>query len=204
VDDGDPTFPAIPSAVDQLLYTGPCYEVTGSTSVPVGSAVVWLEPLRTGAGYGFRYGAAGSSLSTGTSTFGSGYTMVADDTYEDIGLTLSLPSAGSYLFTGFISVLAEASVVGTNQYVLATLFDQTLPGFVVPSITWVVASIQAAGGRDWRTTGIVTTVPYVVNSPRTIGIKGFKSSGGTWTRAEFQNLPSNGGGSTSLGYLKIG
>jgi len=133
--------------------------------------------------------------STSTSMLSSNYTLSAGDgVYEDLGLSISLPSAGVYrlFFTGR-GVMNVAS--GTSGFIEVKLRDETASADVPNSN--LLLFLTSITGQTFQFSGAVS-ITYTVSQASTI--KMYAQRTGTFTTSI---IASNADGQTTLSYQKI-
>lgn len=175
------------------------YELNRNASVPHdGSVIVWLEPLRGAAGYGFTYTAAAGSLTYGSATAAS-YSIHADDTWEDAGPVLSLPSSGTYrlhLSASGSVIVSGAPTGGGLAQILGRLLDATAfggLGFEVPLSEIILASNPATGTAQ---ASAAVIVDYPVSVPTTVKVQAQRTPQGGVISSANANL-------INAGWLKL-
>lgn len=133
-----------------------------------------------------------------SSTLASTYTISADNgAYEDTGLSVALPSAGTYLVGYTARTNINAAVSGSGSYILTELYNSTDGAAVANSeeigayATTVLASYY----------GVSTVIlPVVVAASKTIKLYA-KVIAATTTTTRTVNSDANG--RTTLWYVKI-
>jgi hypothetical protein len=120
----------------------------------------------------------------------------ADGVFQDSGLSVDIPEAGSYDLKYNVRYAVASSTPG---YVLVRLYDETAGAEVANSrqMTFYPANIALPAGA----TSIQQNAPYatelVAGSARTIRLEAARFAGGTWT---FSQLSSDDNGKTKLSY----
>lgn len=143
-------------------------------------------------------GGAGSTSVYGENVLSATFSITAaNGTFQDTGLSLTLPSAGTYLlsFDCRIDLNASAGVPGWGN---AKLFDATA-GADVPS-TARMCSITQVNAMIGTGTGSCSGKSYTVSGPATIKLYVARNNATTWTTS---NVISNTAGYTMMSYQKI-
>lgn len=166
--------------------------LTANTPQPVGTAAVGVgtEAARDDHVH---------AMANGFAALGANYTISGDNgAYEDTGLSISLPSAGTYLvwYTARTNIAAAAG--GSGAYILTELYNSTDAAAIANSeqigayATTITASYYGVG-----------TVIAIVTIAASKTVKLYaKSVAPTSTTTRTVNSDTNG--RTTIGYLKVG
>ena len=135
-------------------------------------------------------------LVSGESVLATDYTITANDAWQDTGLSIPLPAAGTYLIGGHVSGAGETSA-GITGSIKARLYDATAAAGISNSVrrcvyVGVTGETQVGNGSYSM---IVT-----VTQASTIKLQGWRDSGSTWTTSQ---IISGGGGYSNLSYVRI-
>ena len=135
-------------------------------------------------------------LVSGESVLATDYTITANDAWQDTGLSIPLPAAGTYLIGGHVSGAGETSA-GITGAIKARLYDATAAAGISNSVrrcvyVGVTGETQVGNGSYSM---IVT-----VTQASTIKLQGWRDSGSTWTTSQ---IISGGGGYSNLSYVRI-
>ena len=197
VDEFDPTFPEFDGGRFGDGTQLAAYERLGRTDVPTdGSAVVWLEPLLGGIGYGFTYRGASAVHSTAPDfvigTEGdSGYLLVHE---------LALPSAGTYLVFGQATAVYNVTDFGPSPdaYITATLQVEYPDGGIEAAKCLAAFPKTFDLSREHQATANLGPLALTVDGPRTARLRARRwgAAPGTWATSFL--------GGVYLGYLKVG
>jgi hypothetical protein len=130
---------------------------------------------------------------------GSGYSITADNTWEDTGLSITLPSAGTYLIDGTVRAAVNNSAIGSYIVVKLKQFDgATDEGDIADSETLAVYS--ASAGLGWQNSVSLSMPPIEVAASKVIKLYAWRAPSGTYA---FASVGSDSAGKTRLRYLKI-
>ena len=166
--------------------------LTANTPQPVGTAAVGVgtEAARDDHVH---------AMANGFAALGANYTISGDNgAYEDTGLSISLPSAGTYLvwYTARTNIAAAAG--GSGAYILTELYNSTDAAAIANSeqigayATTITASYYGVGTVIARVT---------IAASKTVKLYA-KSVAPTSTTTRTVNSDTNG--RTTIGYLKVG
>lgn len=170
-----------------------------------------IQPRTTGTAnrmclVGSKPAAGGSgtvTISHGQAEIPTLYNLTTDDTWTATGLTLSLPSAGTYFLFGRLRVSAQVSSISGNPFIYTRLFDTTSTVAVDDSshialmLTDPDMAVQTANGS-------VCTVYTPASAPATIEVQIRRNSGSTWVASVMNGATGSGLDEGShVGYLKI-
>ncbi len=134
---------------------------------------------------------------SGESVLGSTFTITGSaGTYQNTGLSITLPSAGTYLITASIRGVVQVSA-GVPAYIVSRLYNVTDSAAVTNSERFVCL-IHTTGQQSQNTCGI--GVLLTVAASKTIRLEAFRSGGTTYTQS---GILSNTDGRTTLGYVRI-
>jgi len=134
----------------------------------------------------------------GTATMGSAYTITADDVWEDTGLSITLPSAGTYLLIYAVHGLAALSA-GTLARVAARLYNVSDSAAVADSEV-ACAWWPTAASLQGRNTGGQSMILSVAAS-KTLRLEAKRDgSGATWAASQIVTCNE---GRTKINYVKI-
>lgn len=158
----------------------------------------WMEPDQDAGGWLFVTPPPGSSSLTSGESTGSGYVeTTTEDTWTTSPAGITLPSAGTYLVTGILSVFGQISS-GPPGYTFVRLWDNT--NSTALGSKYVGAQPQVVDVTDVRTvtvTELVTVAGSIVVRPQVR-----RDTGGcTWTSAGFSLSGSDT--PNTLNYVKI-
>ena len=136
---------------------------------------------------------------TGQSVLSSDFTITAavDGTFEDSGLSIAIPSAGTYLITGDVRVKIDGDA-GTAWGVNVKLYNSTDTADVSNSIRRAIYTLSAT--EEQVTCPI--TVPVTVTAAKTIKLYVARISNGSFTTSLIASGATTG--LTSLSYFRIG
>jgi hypothetical protein len=170
---------------------------TAAVAEPDGALEAW-HPL---GGWPVWWPITPGTVPSSQTELGATFQPAADDTWEDTGLSISLPSAGTYFLFGRVTGRVEASVMGTTIVgLLARLYNVTDSAAVSQSDIEVTYT-HTASKSNTNTASIQCVV--TVSSTKTIRLEAYRNgAGSTWV---WKHIFSNPGfGSTHIGYLKTG
>lgn len=136
------------------------------------------------------------NLANSQSVLSSSYTITADTTWEDTGLSLSLPAAGTYLILG--NILGSARVSATVPVNLMVKLYNSTDGADVANSDRVVCLAGTINVNYLASTSYA--IPVTVAAAKTIKLYAYRGAA-TWTTS---NIASTAGsGVTNLTYLRI-
>lgn len=135
----------------------------------------------------------------GQSVLSSDFTITAavDGTFEDSGLSIAIPSAGTYLITGDVRVKIDGNA-GTGWGINVKLYNSTDAADVSNSIRRAIYTLSAT--EEQVTCPI--TVPVTVTAAKTIKLYVARISDGSFTTSLIASGATTG--LTSLSYFRIG
>ncbi len=135
------------------------------------------------------------TASSGTSTLGSAFALTSTDTYQDTGLSVSLPSSGTYLLTAQV----KATLVSTTgaPYATCRLFNVTA-GAVVANSELLVAFGTATSTYYINTATQSRTL--TVGAASTIRLECARRQASAWSVSE---ISSDVDGRTAVTYVKL-
>ncbi len=210
VDEGDPTFPALTgdAAINGDGVSLAAFAQDGSLTVPTDStAVVWLEPLRNGVGYSFRYVAAAGAMVYGSQRLVGSFGITSRAAWLDTGLTLTLPAAGTYRVSGRVTGVLVPTAGGSlfTAGIYARLYDASAAAAVADSastVAWCAANpgttseatAPIAGDVTVTGAGTVKLQVYLDDPSLIVAIDGIAA----------RVSSSDVSGCTVLSYLKVG
>jgi hypothetical protein len=141
--------------------------------------------------------ASGASNPSGESVLGADFTLsAANGTYQDTGLSLSLPSAGTYRI--YIHVRGSVAFsAGSLGFITAKLFNSTDGTDVANSETLVVVHDSTTGSNQ-AATGAAMLV--TVAAAKTIKLYAKRDSATTWTTSSIRSTVD---GRTRMSYEKL-
>jgi len=185
----DSRIPPTPSGAGKLPYdTGSAY-----AALAAGTA----GQVLTGAGASAPTWAAPITATTSTATLGSTFLITGSSgTYQDSGLTMSLPSAGTYLLSG--RILGNINVATGGSAFLSCKFRDTTAGADVANSQTIIACVQPA-----NTTVIVTAPMFsvlTVSGATSVNLYCARNLASTYNASE---IDSTSAGYTQIGYMKI-
>ena len=125
-----------------------------------------------------------------------GYTITASSAWEDTGLSVTLPSAGTYL------LMVRGRAVVNNNTVGATVnvrLYNTTDSAAITNSEHLCLRNQITGAAV--TNPFSFTVPITVSASKTIRLEVQRSAVGTYTTS---NLSSDTTGQTAIAYIRIG
>jgi hypothetical protein len=137
-------------------------------------------------------------VANGSATLGSTFSITGTaGTYQDTGLSVTLPSAGSYRITANVRGVLQGNA-GTLWWITAKLYNSTDAADVTDSER-IVTLTGTTGLNLQNTAPIVTRV--TVAASKTIKLYAFRNGDGSpsWTQS---NIGSDANGRTTLMYEK--
>jgi len=179
-----------PSGAGKLVYdTGSAYAAlsagtAGQVLTAAGaSAPTWASPI---------------TATTSTATLGSTFLITGSSgTYQDSGLTLSLPSAGTYLLSG--RILGNVNVLTSGPGFISCKFRDTTAGADVANSQTLIAFVHAIN------TSVIATAPmfsaFTVTGATSVNLYCARNLAGSYNTSE---LDSTSSGYTQIAYTKIG
>lgn len=133
----------------------------------------------------------------GEGVLGSTFSITGSDgVYQDTGLSITLPEAGTYLIVGTIRGIINATTNGAN--IVAKLYNSTDAADVANTETLVIYA--NTNGVTWQNSVSMTAL-VTVAAGKTIKLYAFRTGGGTYSISQ---IASAAGGRTRLQYLKVG
>lgn len=205
IDDADPAAAVAVLAGAEQQGDGAAvaaWERAGRADVPAG-AVVWLEPLRFSAGYGFVY--AGAAASSGSAPLLTALPSVGGLPQGNVlALRLTVPGNGTYVIYGSVSALVRATFAAGNVWLECVVTD--LPGLFngVRGQTFTVGFSAVSGAL------VAGAVAFALEPVRTTGpvdllIRVYRRGNfeATWTQDRIDDGTS-GFGDTFLAYHQVG
>jgi len=144
-----------------------------------------------------RQGAGGASLASDAAS--PSLTISADNTWQALSATISLPSAGTYLLfaTGQARIdLSGGGPANIRVRMYDTTNAATVPSGLVDTDTWYVANAPNTTGGEYRSFGF--TLRHVASGAATIRLEAYRTGfGATYTTS--QVICQSGG----FGYVKL-
>lgn len=138
------------------------------------------------------------ATTNGSAVLGSAFTLnAASGTYQDTGLSVTLPSAGTYKITANARGSLKGST-GSIWFIVAKLHNSTDAADVANSERMVI--LTGAAAIDAQNTGALDAIVTVAAS-KTIKLYAARLTDGTFTLSE---ISSDSNGRTTLMYEKIG
>lgn len=128
-----------------------------------------------------------------------GYAITADNTWQEIGLSLTLPSAGTYFVFGRLAFYGQLSALGSEPAILARVSG-------VPSASQ--GESQVVGVKPFSTGvrhfGFATLAFYVEATGVTnMEVEAIRiNAGGTWTTSAI-GIPGSTSDGSSLSYIRL-
>lgn len=136
--------------------------------------------------------------SSGESALGSTYTIVAPNaTWQDTGLSVTLPSAGTYLINARARANINNNSAGSQIYV--RLFNVTSAAAIANTETSVIVQ-RTASASEFDGCSLQTVV--TVSASATIRLEAQRSNFGTYTVSDIVTNSTNG--RTVLGFVRVG
>jgi hypothetical protein len=182
---GDPTLQEIGSFAAT---------VDNDTSLTAGTHG-WMEPAANRVGYIFvPKTASGGSLTSGESSFSTVHSITTNDTWEDTGMSVTLPSAGTYLIIFRTNANAGMSAkTASNAFVYVSIYDATAAAFLVDSVEVAAEAISTtqASSRPVTVQRVIT-----VTGADQLKLYGRRNGNVTWTQSDI-------GGSNNVGSLGL-
>lgn len=175
-----------------LSVIGRATNSTGNVA-DIAAGTAWHYLRRDGSnvlGFGALPGAT-----NGLTVLPSNYDVTANATWENTGLSVSLPSAGTYCVFAEARCTVLANTAGSHMMV--RLYDSTA-GAAVTNTERLVAYTYVASDTSIETvrvTGFIT-----VTGATTVRLEAWRFSAGAWTIAR---VATGSAGQTVLGYLKV-
>lgn len=187
--------------------------LTGDITKPAGSAATTLATVNSNVGSftaanitvnakglvtAASNGSGGSAIDniSGQSVLGSSYTITADSTFENTGLSVSIPSAGTYLISFNVR---EQTLMTTGQgYIQLRLFDVTNSAAIANSdrMTYITTTLASNQQAESAYSAIITTAGAI-----TLRLEAERNVlSGSWSSA---NITSDTAGYTTLSYVKL-
>jgi hypothetical protein len=137
-------------------------------------------------------------ISSAQSSLAAEFTLAsAAGTYDDTGLSVSLPAAGTYLLFADVRGVLTGNA-GTFWYIAAKLRNSTDAADIADSEVMVVLTSVAA--KLTQTTVPITAVPVVVAGAKTIKLYVKRDTDGSFTTSK---VGADANGRTRLSYLRI-
>ena len=133
---------------------------------------------------------------SGQAVLGADYTITASDAWEDTGLSIALPAAGTYLIGGHISGAGESSA-GVTGSIKARLYDSTAGAGISASVRRCVY-VGVTG--EVRVGNASYSMIVAVTQASTVKLQGWRDASATWTSSQ---ILSGGGGYSNLSYVRI-
>lgn len=135
---------------------------------------------------------------SGQSVLGSAFTLTqANGTFEDTGLSITLPAAGTYAIWYNVRGVISFSV-GSSALIACELYNSTDAAAVTDSQRLVV--YYNVTGASWANS-IGANALVTVAASKTIKLYAKRDSATTWTTSVIQSDTTNG--RTAMGYVRI-
>jgi len=136
---------------------------------------------------------------SGQSVLGSSYTITTNATYEDTGLSVTLPVAGTYIVAANIRASVQASGGTAPYYIVSRLYDSTNAAYIADSERLV--KLTSSTGQEQGQSAfnfIITCASSVV-----IKLYAKRDAGATptWVGAQ---VFSDSAGYTTMNFNKVG
>ncbi|HEY1191393.1 MAG TPA: hypothetical protein VGE74_27410 [Gemmata sp.] len=132
---------------------------------------------------------------------GPGFTITADNTWQDTGVSIILPAAGTYLidFSSLVyaQVSAQAFPTSVASSIATRFYDVTNSFVIADSFTWAVVAENT--DRPVLGTFLMRCV-YTVTGQATIRAEAWRNIGSTWTISIIGN---SGAEVTTIGYQRL-
>jgi hypothetical protein len=137
------------------------------------------------------------ALSTSESTLASVYDISADDTWENTGLSVSLPNAGTYLLYGHVTSSGTVSAIqAAGDLIYLRLFNSTNS-----TQLWTEYGVHV---RTVSTVAYLEVTPILcvvtVDGAKTVRLEGYRNVAGSATVWTLARIASG----SRLGYVRIG
>lgn len=153
--------------------------------------------------------ARASAITHFTSTLGTSYSVTADNAWQDSGLAVSLPSAGTYYLFGRLNVAARLDAVPSSSEAqgYVRLFNSTDSTPVTATEMQAIALSSFNSGVLTESSNTPVAAVLTVGGAKTVRVELRRNtpSGANWAAGPVLN---SGGGTglngSHLGYMKIG
>lgn len=143
------------------------------------------------------YAVVTSTPGSSQSVLGSAFSITgASGVYQDTGLSISLPAAGTYLIAADVRTSINMSA-GTVGYVVSKFHNSTDAADVANSET-ILNDVRATGVISQRTSPMHVLV--TVTAVKTIKLYAARFAATTWTAS---SVASDADGRTRMSYLKL-
>jgi hypothetical protein len=137
------------------------------------------------------------TLDSGFSVLASSFFITAaNGTYEDTGLSINLPAAGTYLLVADVRVSITFSA-GGNGFITAKLYNSTDAADITNSHRLIM--LEDAVNTNVQTTSSISIV-VTVDGPKTIKLYVSRNGATTWTSSQIVN---NANGTTTLSFVRV-
>lgn len=148
------------------------------------------------------------ALLYGESVLASAYEITAAvGTFVDVGLHLSLPSAGTYLIGMNIRTRVSLNAASISGYISSKLYRSDTGGFVANSERFCII-FDTSGGATFVNVSTQNesgyTIPISVNAACYVALYAKRDGVATAGQYASSHLESDDNGYTSLNYIKIG
>ena len=141
--------------------------------------------------------AAWITSASSCSALGSAYTVSSSGSWSNTGLSVTLPSAGTYFVSYFADAAVTTSTAGVG-YLAFRLYNSS-DGVVIANTYTVATSVYAAGShRGCSSQGCLITV----SASKAIRLEALRGSGPTYTVSDVQG-GSGSYGDTTITYVKV-
>lgn len=135
-------------------------------------------------------------LVSGGATLGSAYSVTTSNVWEDTGLSITLPNAGTYIINGTARGSINNNTPGS--YMAVKLYNSTDGADVANSET--LCAYANTAGVYWVNSVSLSIPPITVNGSKVIKLYAFRAAVGTYTHSAVE---SDGVGRTRLQYTKL-
>lgn len=135
-------------------------------------------------------------LTSGESVMNSQFNITAaNGTYQDTGLEITLPSAGTYLFSANVRGFISATELGA--FIVAKLYNSTDSSYVVDSEMFVVQERITSSSINGN---VSQNLKITVDGSKVIKLHAFRSGGTTYQSSA---IIGDTNGRTRMSYLRI-
>ena len=135
------------------------------------------------------------NMPSGESVLGASYTITADTTWQDTGLSITLPAAGTYIIAGNVQGYAKVSAT-PGASISVKLYNSTDAADVANSERLV--AVASAVNQDHASTGS-WFIPVPVAASKVIKVYAYRTAA-TLTYSQIQSVSN---GRTNLTYVRI-
>jgi hypothetical protein len=128
---------------------------------------------------------AGTGAVYGNAKMFSDFDITADGTFQDAGVTLTLPSAGTYIVEGCATLEMKLSATSGLARVAARLYDDT-NSFQIAAAGTIATEVT---GQTLRATVPLGGEPWTVSGAATIKLQGYRAgSSAAWDVARIVSI----------------